>query len=46
MQIKMALKVSNMAQWVRMLVAKPDNIGSISRNYMVEGEKQFMQVVL
>lgn len=46
MQIKMAVKVNNVAQGVRMLAAKPDNIGLISRNYMVEGKKQFLQVVL
>lgn len=46
MQIKMAVKVNNMAQGVRMLAAKPDNIGLISRNYIVEGKKQFLQVVL
>lgn len=29
---------SEMAQPVKMLTAKPDNLGSISKNYMVHGE--------
>lgn len=39
-------RVGEMDQWVKLLVAKPIDLSSISRIYMVEGENQPLKVVL
>lgn len=35
-----------MAQWAQALVTHPDDLSSISRTLMVEGENQLLQAVL
>jgi hypothetical protein len=34
------------AQWVKVLIAEPDDLGSIPRAHTVEGEKQIYHIVL
>jgi hypothetical protein len=34
-----------MAQWIKVLVAKPDDLMLISETHIVEGENQLLQVV-
>lgn len=35
-----------MAQWIKVLAAKPDNLSSICRTHKLEGSNQFLQVIL
>lgn len=37
---------SGMAQWIKVLVSKPNDLSLIPRTYMVEKESEFPQVVL
>ena len=34
------------ALWIKTLAAKPDDLGSITRSFIVEGEKPISKVVL
>jgi hypothetical protein len=36
---KKQTRAGEMAQWVKALAAKPDNLNSIPRTHMMEGEK-------
>lgn len=40
------MTANKMAQWVKAGVPKPDNLNSIPKNHVIEGENQPLQVVL
>lgn len=42
--LKSKLETSKMAQWVKVLVAKPDNLSSVSGTHVVEG-KILLQII-
>lgn len=44
--LKKERKASEMAQWAEALAAMPGDLCSIPGSHMVEGEKQFLQVVI
>jgi len=33
-----------MAQWIKVLATKPDDLSSIPASHLVEGEHQFMEI--
>lgn len=39
-------EAGEMVLWVKAPAAKPDDVSSITRTHMTEGEKQLLQVVL
>lgn len=41
-----AERVSMMAQWVKALDAKPDDLSSVPGIHIIEGENQLLEVVL
>lgn len=44
--MNLEVAMDKIAQWVRALVAKPDDLNLISKPNMVKGENKFPQVIL
>lgn len=44
-KLRTLVKTVKMAQWIKALTAKPENLDLISKTYMVEGEKWLLHMV-
>ena len=40
------MEAGEMSQWVKVLAAEKDNLSSVPRTHVVEGENRFLQVFL